>query len=252
MKTIFLLVFLLSAISLFAQPEKEEIKKFKIKKVFERRIENADTTTKTWWYDRKGYDSVRLMYGETQTIKNTFKSGRLVTKTISKAEGKPDVYIYVYNADGSYKETYTDGSFGMKSYAWYDKKDKLLKSQSPDRNTTTYKYDAKGKLLSVKSDGVNQGVKYDHRSIYNAKGQLIRSELNTDGNKSVINYEYDQKGKLVKKVQKGTWEGDSTESTSQFEYNDKGLTRKMTMITRAADTQEVISTIITEYQYEYY
>ncbi|MBS1920008.1 MAG: hypothetical protein JST17_07130 [Bacteroidetes bacterium] len=59
-----------------------------------------------------------------------------------------DQYDYEYCPDGSYKVSKTDAMFKMKSFEWYNAKDALQKFQSPDRNTLTYKYDAKGKIIS--------------------------------------------------------------------------------------------------------
>jgi|GEM_PF-3297104 len=235
-----------------AQPSKEEIKKHKIKKWSEKRSGDAGDQQRSVWYDRRGNDSLHETNGEVIVIKNTYKNGRLVEKTFVDHEGKSrDKYGYQYNADGSYKETYTDASFGMKSYEWFDKKGRLMKSQSPDGNTTTYKYDTKGKLLTAISDGKNGGVKIDRRYYYNGKGQLVKVEKSVDGNKSTIKYEYDSKDRVLREIEKGSWEGDEFETETENEYNEKGLVRESRLKTKNPSTGSDSKTKY-DYSYEYY
>jgi YD repeat-containing protein len=246
MKAITLIGFLLGNIACFAQPSQQEIKKHHIRKAIEKRIDDGGTAEKLWYYDRKGLDSAVTMYGETSSYTYTWlRNGKVDTKTLVKKDGKKDTYTYQYQPDGSYKETMTDGSFGMKSFEWYDKKGNIIKSQSPDGNTTTYKYDAKGRLITVVSDGHNQGVKINNKYSYNAKGQLIKMERNADGNKSTITYQYNAKGVLIKDISKGEWEGEKFETISEHEYNEKGLLKKT-----VAKSASVVTTY--EYEYEYY
>jgi YD repeat-containing protein len=253
MKAIFIAITILASMIAYAQPSGEDIKKHKIKKTIQRRIDDGGTQENFWYYDRNGNDSVKSMFGDTVSIKNTFKNGKLAEKTILRAKvngaAKDDVYTYEYKPDGSYKVTYTDGSFGMKSYDWYDKKDNILKSQSPDGNTTTYKYEAKGKLVSVTSDGHNSGTKINRKYYYNAEGQLIKEENSMDENKSVYTYQYDAKGRLLKMIQKGGWQGENATVESKYDYNEKGLKSKIVM---KAKTDEGESTTTYEYEYEYY
>jgi YD repeat-containing protein len=246
MRVIMAITCLLGAIMSFAQPTKEEIKKFKIKKAVEKRTDDGGTAANHWYYDRKGLDSVKFVYNTAAIYNYAYlQNGKIKTKTLTKQDGKKDVYDYEYQADGSYKETMTDGSFGMKSYEWYDKKGNRIKSQSPDGNTTTFKYDAKGKLLTTISDGKNGGVKINHKNYYNTKGQLVKEERSMDGTKSVTTYEYDAKGVLIKQISKGGWEGEDFETISTCEYNEKGLLKKI-----IAKSGETITTC--EYEYEYY
>ncbi len=250
MKAVVLSICLLCCVSLLAQPSKEDIKKHKIKKMLERRIDDGGTKESFWYYDRKGYDSLQNYFNDTVRVKNTFRAGKLAEKTIIKTDGKNDVFVYEYKPDGSYKETFTDGGFKMKSYKWYDKKGTIMKSQSPDGNTITYKYDAKGKLVTVTSDGKNQGIKINHKYTYNTKGQLIRSEENMDGNKTSTTYEYDAKGRLVKALSKGGWEGEDAETTTDYEYNEKGLEKKRTLKSKSSESTGSVTAY--EYEYEYY
>jgi len=254
MKPFSLVIALLCALTLSAQPSKEKILKYKIKKATERRFDpGGDTAVMYWYYDRKGNDSVEMIYKEEHRYEYTWlRNGKINTKTLVKANGKKDVYSYVYQPDGSYKETLTDGEFGMKSYDWYDKKGNVIKSQSPDGNTTTFRYDAKGNQISAVSDGKNQGTKINHRYSYNAKNQLIKSERNVDGNKSVTTYQYDAKGNVIKVISKGEWEGEKTESVSTNEFNDKGLVTKTIMKSKNGSTEGEGATIIYEFEYEYH
>jgi YD repeat-containing protein len=246
MKTIITIACITIAAAAFAQPTKEEILKHKIQKAVEKRIDDGGTSEMVWYYDRKGLDSAETIYGETYTYTYTWlRSGKMDVKTRIKPDGKTDLYTYTYLHDGSSKETLTDGSYGMKSYEWFDKKGNTTKSQSPDGNTTTYKYDAKGKLISIVSDGKNQGVKINHKYSYNAKGQLLKEDRNADGNKSVNTYQYDSKGLLTKQISKGEWGGEKFETISTYEYNDKGLVKKK--ISKSGE-----STTTYEYSYDYH
>lgn len=255
MKYLFLVFLLTASVIAAAQPTAADIKKFKIKKAVEKRIDESGTAESYWYYDRNGYDSLQSWFEESVEIKNTFKNGKLVEKRLLKmgnsAGKKDDVYTYEYKPDGSYKETFTDGDYQMKSYEWYNKKGDVLKSQSPDGNTTTYKYDAKGKLLSIISDGYNYGIKINHRNTYNAKGQLIKQQRDTDGEKMTVTYTYDAKGKLNKQVWTGAPDAGIPTTTSVFEYNDKGLVTKKTS-TSVSPEDGRSAEIVYVFEYEYY
>lgn len=254
MKPILIVTAILLSVIAHTQPSAENVKKHKIRKAIERRIDDGGTEENYWIYDKKGNDTVRSMFGKTVFIKNTFKKGKLSEKILLSAgvngAAANDVYTYEYAADGSYKVTYKDGSFGMKSYDWYDKKDNILKSQSPDGNTTTFKYNAKGKLLTVASDGKNDGVKISRKYYYNAKGQMTKVEDSMDGTNTVTTYEYDDKGRVIKSLQKGGWQGENTTVESVFQYNVKGLKSKIVMTTNTGEGEPSVMTY--EYEYEYY
>lgn len=249
MKRIFSFILSLLTVPVFAQQvTTADIKKHRIRKITETTAGQYGTTSRFWIYDRKGYDSLQSNSDDTSTFYYTFKKGKLAEKRVALSQ-KPDrdhvdTYTYAYSADGSYTITYRDGAFGMKSYEWYDAKGRMTRSQSPDGNTTSYKYNAAGKLLSVVSDGKNNGIKVNHKYSYNSKGLLAKKESNTDGNKSEVNYLYDAKGRLVKETQKGGWEGEESETVSTFEYNEKGLLKKI--ITQQG---EEVTTITYKYEY---
>ncbi len=253
MKVGYLFLFLLSGLGSFAQPGRSDIRKHHILKAVEQRM-NADSsvTEQTWWYDRQGYDSVEIVYGETHHFNNTYKNGRIQATEVVKPEGKSDQYSYEYLPDGSYKQTYKDGRYGLTSYEWVDKKGNTTKSQSPDGNTTFYTYDAKGHQLSAKSDGKNQGTRINNKYFYNAKGQLIKAQNKADESHSETTYQYDAKGKLVKTMQKGVWGGEESESVGNYTYYDNGMVKSITYITKDASSTGEGTVIRYEYDYEYY
>jgi len=250
MKRALLFPFLFVIISSFAQPVTfADIKKHKIRKVLETTTDGSEREERFWYYDSKGFDSLQSDFDDTVIVYNTFKDGKLVKKLMAMSQ-KPEKdhvneYIYEYNPDGSYKETYRDGAFGMKSYEWFDAKGKMQKSQSPDGNTSTYKYNTAGNLIAVTSDGKNGGMKISNKYSYNSKGQLIKKEMDVDGTKSVTTYEYNTKGQLVKEITKGGWEGENSETISTYEYNEKELMKKR--ITKGSE-----STSTVDYTYEFY
>lgn len=254
MKYFFLACCVLTSLTILAQPTPVQVKKYKIMKAVERRIGDADTLTQFWYFDRKGYDSIQSMFNNPVAYRYSFKNGRVDTKTVLRAgvneASKDDVYQYEYKPDGSYKETFTDGSFGMKSYQWFDKKGNVLKSQSPDGNTTTYKYDTKGNISQVVSDGHNSGVKLNHKYTYNAKGQMTKEDRSTDGNTALTIYQYNAKGQAIATTTSMKWEGEISESKGTNEYNSKGLLAKRTLKITAADGAESI--VVYEYEYEYH
>ena len=253
MKVGCLFLSLLAGLLSFAQPGRNDIRKYHILKAVERRI-NADSSVseQTWWYDRQGYDSVQVIYGETHRFNNTYKNGRIQETEVLKPDGKNDRYVYEYKPDGSYKQTYRDGTYGLTSYEWVDKKGNTLKSQSPDGNTTFFTYDAKGRQLSAKSDGKNEGIKIDNKYFYNAKGQLIKVRYKNDESHSEITYQYNAKGKLVKTIQKGVWGGEGSESVGDYDYYSNGLLKSIHYITRNEPSKDEGSVNRYEYNYEYY
>jgi YD repeat-containing protein len=251
MRKLFLL-FVLSPFFVHAQPTKEEIKKHRIRQVTEKRMIGENSQTETWVYGTKGYDSIQISNGEIEKIKNEFKSGKLIRKTHSDSAGKAaDIYEYKYKPDGSYMVTYTDPQFKMKSFEWYNSKGNIIKSQSPDGNTTNYTYDGKGRLLSVVSDGKNDGLKINNKYTYNTNGQLVKKDRNTNNNLVTVIYEYDAQGRLIKELETGKWEGDSYEMESVLEYNSKGLLTKKTSKNKS-ESSATTEVYTYEYSYEYY
>jgi YD repeat-containing protein len=251
MRLLIVLLILLPAV-LPAQPSKEEIKKHRIRSFTQKIVSGSDSQPEYWFYDMNGNDSVHIGSEGKQTIRNEFEKGRLTKKTHFDSLGKAmDIYEYAYQPDGSFRETYTDPYFKMQSFSWFNTKGLLLKSQSPDGNVTTYRYDGRGNMLSASSDAKNTGVKINHKYTYNPKGQLIRSVRNVDGNIVTTLYEYNSKGRLMKEKESGIWEGEKYELEKFFEYNGKGLVSKKT-VTNKIQSPIGDADVVIEYSYEYY
>ncbi|HSU27585.1 MAG TPA: hypothetical protein VLJ68_04335 [Chitinophagaceae bacterium] len=219
---------LLISLSLFAQPSKENIRKLRIQYYQEyqedKNAGDESNYTAAWWFNRKGDDSIIYRRYDTLLAACTYKNGKLMLRIYTDpASNEKERYAYEYKPDGSYKVTNTESSYGMKSYEWYDKKDKILKSQSPDGNGITYKYDAKGRLVSVISDKKNHGIDLQKKYFYNTKGQLSRLEYKMEENSSEITYEYNTKGQVIKLNEKGKEAGLNFTMTTIMDYNEKGL-----------------------------
>ncbi|MEI9944066.1 MAG: hypothetical protein WDN26_07550 [Chitinophagaceae bacterium] len=258
------------SILVMAQPSKEEIIKHHIRKIAKTTTMGESVYEQASWYDREGNDSAQSLYGKISVIKNTFNKGRLISVIHVNDDGKEgDKYLYVYGADGSYTVTETDGAFGMKSYEWYNAKKKLTKSQSPDGNTITYKYDAKGNLTHVNSDGQNNAVKIKRQHFYNAQGQLIRTENDEEGfilktvytydakgrmtkadyGDGTTSYTYNDKGKLINELTMTGTKEELIVRTTTNEYNDKGLLVKRVEKQKYYSEDESVTTITFEYEY---
>lgn len=241
-------VFLLAIgcfITAFAQPSPAEVEKYHIRKVIIKKTIDGSTYTDTYWYDGEGNDSAIQVNNKLSIIKSSFKGGRLISKSLTTDGRQGDSYTYEYAADGSYKETHKDGEFGMTSHKWFDAKKRLQKAQSPDGNTITNSYDAKGNLVSAVSDGNNGGMKIKRTYSYNAKNSLTKTEQDMDGMKSTSSYSYNTKNQLAKRTDDDGY----TKSTITYEYNDKGLLLKT--IRQAKMQNEVLPTETTIYEYYY-
>lgn len=253
MKKIFSALALFAFVSSFSQPLAQDIKKYKIKMASEKRTGVDDSHLTTRWYDVLGNDSVRIDGAETFIAKNTVKGKKLIQQIWYDGEGKAgDQYDYEYKPDGSYKVTYTEPINKMKSYDWYNAKNVLQKFQSPDGNTITCKYDAKGNIISRTSDGENYGIKINDVYTYNAKGQLIKEVDKFEDDNYTYIYEYDKAGHLIRSSGSGVRGGEKSEDVSVYEYNEKGLKKKCT-VTSKTESDPGTSAIITyEFEYQYY
>lgn len=254
MKALLFIVCTGITLSITAQPDPKDIKKHRIQKVTERRIDKVyGNEESSWYYDRNGNDSLQYRYNDTIRATITYINGRLAKKALSRNDGefiRVDIYEYEYNADSSYKTSFKDGEFGMRSYEWFDKNGVIQASQSPDGNLRTYTYDAQGRLLSITSDGKNQGSRIDVRYFYNDKGQYIKTVNSVDEMVTTSTYQYDTKGKLIKTVIKGGWEGEDAETVLIYTYNEKGLVKKKVMTEKSPSTNTKVSTY--EYEYAYH
>src|SRR5882724_11539399 len=166
-----------------AQPLRSDIKKFNIHYYQEYRSVKTDDDEinhlTQWWFDTKGNDSLLLRINDKMTVHYEYKSGKLLLRLYINQEGKEkERYEYQYKPDGSYLVTYT--GYGIKSAEWYNKNDKLIKSLSPEGNSSIYRYDTKGKLISVISGAKTDKVQVNNKYFYNAKGWLVKEEKKTD------------------------------------------------------------------------
>lgn len=251
MKKLFFIPCLFAFFICVSQPSLKDIKKYKIKMASEKVTIGDDVRLTTWWYGVLGNDSVRIEGSGTFTTKSTIKGKKLMqTIWYDSAGTAGDQYDYEYKPDGSYKVTQTDPMYKMKSYDWYNAKDVLQKFQSPDGNTITYKYDAKGNILSRSSDGKNYGMKINDVYTYNAKGQLIKEVDKFEDDTYTYIYEYDKAGRLIKSSGSGVRGGEKSESVSTYEYNEKGLKKKWTITSKTESDPG--STSVIEYEYRYY
>lgn len=235
-----------------AQPSQEEVVKHKIKKVTLEAKMDETIDTEVFWYDRKGNDSLRTNGDNKIIFKNEYQDGRLMSSSVVDQTGaEKDLFEYTYSADGSYKKTRTDAEFKMKSHEWFSVKNKITKSQSPDGNTLTYTYDAKGKLTSITSDGANGGVKVKRTYLYDVKGNKIKEDIDIDGSKATTTYFYNAKNQLTREINKGESWGTKYLNTIDYTYNSKGLVSKK-IETRREDgaPKPVIST--ESFTYEHY
>jgi YD repeat-containing protein len=181
MKKLLALSALLFSFSLFAQYTPQEIKKFKIAKLTTlSATKGAEAIQKNeTWYDEKGNDTAEYNNGGLyrRTIYEYNSKDKIITRTRYGADGKEtDTAVYDYKPDGSCIINNTDKSFGMTDLTYCDKAGKTTKTVSPDRSERSYTYDAKGRLLKIKSKaGDNGGVVIDQQYTYNAGGQLIKA-----------------------------------------------------------------------------
>ena len=235
-----------------AQPSKEEIIKHRIKKVTLTSKIDRSIDTEIFFYDRKGNDSLRINGDSKVTFKNEYQDGRLMSSLVIDETGKEkDKFEYTYSPDGSYKKTRIDGEFKMQSHEWYNAKNKKIKSQSPDGNTLTYKYDAKERLASITSDGANSGIKVKRTYLYDAKGNMIKEDVDIDGSKAVTTYFYNAKNQLTREISKGDSWGIGYLNTIDYTYNSKGLISKKTE-TRREDGGPKPVTSTESFTYEHY
>jgi len=203
MKKLLTLSALAFSFSVFAQYTPWEIKKFKISKLTKlTATKGEETVQKTAiWYDEHGNDTAEYNGGELyRRTKYEYNSkGQVVSRTRFSAEGnETETAIYTYKPDDSYTISNTDKNFGMTDLTYCDKAGKTTKTVSPDKSEKVYTYDAKGRLLKVKSKaGDNGGVVIDQQYTYNANGQLIKVVSKGDYKWSQI-YSYGPKGLLKK------------------------------------------------------
>ncbi|MFI5128870.1 MAG: hypothetical protein ACHQFX_02715 [Chitinophagales bacterium] len=203
MKKLLTLTALVFSFSVFAQYSPQEIKKFKISKLSKLSVTKADEAMQTTeiWYDEKGNDTAEYHNGELYR-RNGYEynaKGQVISRIRYGADGKEtETAVYTYKTDGSYTISNTDKNFGMTDLTYFDKAGKTTKTVSPDRTERIYTYDAKGRLLKIKSKaGDNGGVVVDQQYTYSAAGQLIKIVSKGDY-KWTQTYSYGPKGLISK------------------------------------------------------
>jgi YD repeat-containing protein len=187
----------------FAQHSSQEIKKFKISKMTRLSVVKGDEAIRKTeiWYDWNGNDTAEYNSGELyrRTKYEYNPKGQVISRTRYGADGKEtETAVYTYKADGSCTISNTDKNFGMTDLTYCDKTGKTTKTVSPDRSERLYMYDAKGRLLNVKSKASdNGGVVIDQQYTYNANGRMSKVVSKGDY-KWTHAYSYTTKGLLSK------------------------------------------------------
>jgi YD repeat-containing protein len=203
MKRIVAAILFFSPLVVFSQYSIHDIKKLKINRMTQlsKTGEGTEPHKTEHFYDRQGNDTAWYIGGSLQSraVFSFDSKGRPVKRIKYNGEGsESETGIYSYQPDGGWKITNSDKTYGMKDYAWYDKKGNMLKSQSPDGAQRIYSYDAKGNLSSVKTKaGPNGGTNVSLKYTYNSKGQLIK-EVSDGEYKWTTDYTYDAKGLLIR------------------------------------------------------
>jgi hypothetical protein len=203
MKKFLTLPVLLFSFSAFAQYTAQEIKKFKIAKLTTLSVTKGDETVQKneTWYDENGNDTAQYYSGALyRRTKYEYNSkGQAISRARIGADGKEtETATYTYNTDGSCTISNTDKSFGMTDLTYCDKAGRTTKTVSPDKTERIHSYDAKGKLLKIRSKAAeNGGVVTDIQYTYNPKGQMTK-EVSKGDYKWTSIYTYDAKGMIAK------------------------------------------------------
>lgn len=231
-----------------AQPSKEQIIKHKIKKITRTHGSDENVNAEIIWYDRKGNDSLAVTGDVKAIFKHEYKNGKLMSTVIVDQGGTERERVeYTYSPDGSYKKTRIEEN--MQSHEWFNVKDKKVKSQSPDGNTLTYKYDTKGKLTSITSDAANNGIKVKRTYLYDVKGNLVKEDIDINGSKAATTYFYNAKNQVTREIGKGQSFGNSFLNTTDYTYNSKGLVSKKVVTRREGDLDPMISSESITYEH---
>ncbi|HLG41041.1 MAG TPA: hypothetical protein VI461_15275 [Chitinophagaceae bacterium] len=224
MKKIWVLSSFLISLSTYSQYTPQEIKKHKISKITRLTVTKGDETASKSeiLYDSNGNDTAEYSGGElyrrTKYEYNT--RGQVISRTRYGADGnETETATYTYKPDGSCTISNTDKSFGMTDLTYCDKAGKTTKTVSPDQSERIYTYDAKGKLLKVKSKASeNGGVVIDQQYTYNARRQLIKIVSKGDY-KWTTAYTYNAKGLIAKNKSNSVTDGVADpEITTTYEY----------------------------------
>jgi len=219
-----LVLFLCISIDGFAQlPDAAGIKNKRIKKITSRHMSYGETDpiVVKKYFDENGNDTA---YYENDVRKyyNVIVYDRMLRPlTISRffPDGSPmDKTVFTYKADGSFSSVNTDVQFGMKMTDIYDKKGKQLSHSIPDGTIIKYQYNAKGQLISDYTIPAKGEKKVTTTYTYNAKGKITGELYKGEGSSKAI-YEYDTNGMLKKETRTSTSDtGEKHVSTVEYEY----------------------------------
>lgn len=224
MKKFLTLSALLFSFAAFAQYDAWEIKKLKISKITKLTVTKGEDVVQKneRLFDNKGNDTAEYYNDEIyRRSKYEYNSkGQAISRTRYGADGKEtETATYTYKPDGGCTISNTDKSFGMTDLTYCDKTGKTTKTVSPDRSERIFTYDAKGRLIKIKSKpSDNGGVVVDIQYTYNPKGQLIK-EVSKGDYKWTTAYTYDAKGMISKHKSNSVMDGVADpERTITFEY----------------------------------
>jgi YD repeat-containing protein len=223
MKKFLIFCGLLIAASAFAQYTPLEIKKNRISKIKELSVTagNREPARHETLYDANGNDTAEFlgpaMYRRTKYEYN--EKGQIIKRNRYDGSGKEmETAVYNYKPDGSYTISNTDKDFGMTDLTYYDRWGKITKTKSPDGTERMYTYDAKGRLLTIKSKSDNGGVITHLQYNYNPRGQLIK-EISKGDYKWAKTYTYNAKGLITKSKNNSVTDGVvDPEVTVSYEY----------------------------------
>ncbi|MBK5271744.1 MAG: hypothetical protein JJE22_12105 [Bacteroidia bacterium] len=222
MKKFTLIISLFFPVVLFAQYSPQEIKKYKISKLIKlsANADSSETWNQTILYDRSGNDTAVYM-GDSLYMRFVyeFNSKEKIAKKVTYKYDRSEVETaeYIYKPDGSYTISNKDKSYGMTDYTYYDKTGKVTKTQSPDGAQRIYTYDAKGKLLGIKSKPGGDGVLTDIKYTYNDKGQCTK-EVSKGEYKWTTSNTYDSKGLLIRSITISTDGEEQTKTSNSYKY----------------------------------
>ena len=209
--------------SLFAQHTPQEIKKNKISKITKLSStgDGGEAGKHEYYYDKNGNDTAYYTGGTliSKSVYSFDRTGRPVKLIRYNGDGKEtETALYSYQPDGSYKISSTDKAYGMIDYQWHDKTGKLTKTQSPDSALRLYTYDAKGKLISIKTKiGQNGGTVVDLKYTYNSKGQRIKEISNGEYRWTKV-FIYNERELLIKATTIASDEGVEAKTTDTYGY----------------------------------
>ena len=172
-------------------------------------------------YDKNGNETATFV-GEQPNTKTKYEyssQGKVQKSVKTRADGTElSVSVYSYEADGSYKISTTDKTFGMVDYEWFNTSGLKIRTQSPDGARRIYSYDAKGNLMGIRTEKADEGATLvDISFTYNNKNQLIR-EVNTGEYSWDNKYEYNTKGLITKAIKVSGGEDYKMKTVTVYSY----------------------------------